>query len=346
MFYINEIIFIRKEEIKMNKRILSIIMVLALMILLTTTAFADATTSTVTTFHGTVSISNVVKVTETCEDESFDQDKVNKTLKIDEESFSEETEETYYCSSAPVTVTFNEVKEGWEIYGISSYRCYYISEEPEPTFNLVEYNVKLPSREENVTVTADAFSGTTTLNKPGTYYLYLKNRSGSGEDYDIGIYIVVEDKYTPAYTPLPTTVKAIPTPSKVYVNGTLTEFEAYGINGNNYFKLRDLAKVVDGTDKNFEVTWDGEKKSINLVSNKGYTEVGGELAKGDGKEKTATLNTSIIYKDGEVVSLTAYTINGNNYFKLRDVAKAFNIGVTWDGATSTIGIDTAIDYVP
>jgi hypothetical protein len=45
-----------------------------------------------------------------------------------------------------------------------------------------------------------------------------------------------------------------------------------------------------------------------------------------------------------VIKLTAYTINGNNFFKLRDLTQAFNIGVTWDGATQTVGIDTKLDY--
>ncbi|NLK35301.1 MAG: hypothetical protein GX301_07630, partial [Gracilibacteraceae bacterium] len=63
------------------------------------------------------------------------------------------------------------------------------------------------------------------------------------------------------------------------------------------------------------------------------------------KAKAATLSTSEIYKDGKKISLAAYTINGNNYFKLRDIAKAFDIGVTWDGGTNTVGIDTSISYV-
>ncbi len=139
--------------------------------------------------------------------------------------------------------------------------------------------------------------------------------------------------------------KAIPTPSKIIVNGKPVSIDAYGINGNNYFKLRDLAKLFSGTDKQFEVTWDGQKKAINLVSGKPYTAVGGELAIGDGKEKLCTLNLSKVYRDGQEVSLKAYTINGNNFFKLRDVLKTFNIGVTWDPVTSTIVIDTNTEYV-
>jgi len=140
-------------------------------------------------------------------------------------------------------------------------------------------------------------------------------------------------------------LKATPTTSKVLVNGKAVSFDAYTIDGNNYFKLRDLAKIVKGTGKQFEVTWNGEKRAINLISNKAYTVIGGEMAKGDGKEKTLVVNTSKMYKDGVEVSLIAYTINGNNYFKLRDVAQSFNIGITWNEATRTIVIDTTTGYV-
>jgi len=142
-----------------------------------------------------------------------------------------------------------------------------------------------------------------------------------------------------------TPVKAKPTTSNVLVNGKAVEFEAYNINGNNYFKLRDLAQAVNNTEKNFEVTWDGNNNAINLISNKPYTPVGNELSKGDGKEKEALPTTSKIYKDGEEIFLTAYNINSYNYFKLRDIAKAFDIGVTWDGANNTIIIDTSVSYV-
>jgi len=46
-------------------------------------------------------------------------------------------------------------------------------------------------------------------------------------------------------------------PSTVLINGTAIYFEAHNIDGNNYFKLRDLAKAILGTGKQFEVTWDG-----------------------------------------------------------------------------------------
>lgn len=137
---------------------------------------------------------------------------------------------------------------------------------------------------------------------------------------------------------------AKPTESKVLVNGVSKSFDAYSINDNNYFKLRDLAFVLNGTEKQFEVTWDGSKNAINMLSGKAYTVTNTELTKGDGKAKDAKLNTSAIYIDGQKVNLTAYTIGESNYFKLRDVMQAFNVGLGWDGAANTITIDTTVPY--
>lgn len=141
-------------------------------------------------------------------------------------------------------------------------------------------------------------------------------------------------------------ISAIPNRSTVLVNGQNVQFDAYTIHQNNYFKLRDLAKILSGTGKQFEVTWDGEKNAIQMCFGKPYTAVGGELAAGDGTNKTAVLNASALYLDGQPIQLTAYTIQGNNYFKLRDVGAAFDFGVDWDGANNTIVINTSKGYTP
>jgi len=140
-------------------------------------------------------------------------------------------------------------------------------------------------------------------------------------------------------------ITAIPTSSRVLVDGSDVSFEAYNINGNNYFKLRDLTKVISGSEKEFQVGWDSAANAIQLTSNKSYTTVGGELAlSGNTQNKSATATTSKLYLDGKAISLTAYNIGGNNYFKLRDVGKTFNFGIGYDNATKVITIDTPLDY--
>ncbi|GIP50658.1 hypothetical protein J53TS2_42490 [Paenibacillus sp. J53TS2] len=146
----------------------------------------------------------------------------------------------------------------------------------------------------------------------------------------------------PAAKPVQTAVvTATASVSKVLVDGKQVPFEAYIINNNTYFKLRDIAKAVDGTDKTFEVGWNSEHNAINMISGEAYTAQGGELAvSAHPQAKKATLSTSKVYLDDEEVKLTAYTIGGNNYFKLRDIAEALGISITFDSKTNTIGIVT------
>lgn len=140
-------------------------------------------------------------------------------------------------------------------------------------------------------------------------------------------------------------VTATPTYSKVKVNNKEVSFEAYNINDNNFFKLRDLAKVLNGSEKQFGVKWDSNTKTIALTSGQAYTSVGGEMAKGDGKAKNAIINKSKIYIDNVEHDLFAYTINDNNYFKLRDIGEVFDIGVDFDQKTNTVLINTSKGYV-
>ncbi len=138
--------------------------------------------------------------------------------------------------------------------------------------------------------------------------------------------------------------QALPTAGTILVNGQATSFDAHSINDNNYFKLRDLAEVLKGDGKGFAIAWDGEKQAINMVTGGDYESVGTELAQGDGQAKGFTENSATILLDGAEVSMEAYIINDNTYFKLRDVCQLFDIGVTWNGDTQTIGIDTSISY--
>ena len=148
---------------------------------------------------------------------------------------------------------------------------------------------------------------------------------------------------TPPVTPA---LVAKPTSSAILVNGKDVVFDAYNISGNNYFKLRDLAYTLSGTEKQFDVEWDGVKNAIVLTNGKAYTVVGGEMSGRGVGEKTPVLTSSMICIDGKEAQLTAYNIEGNNYFKLRDIGDALNFGVDWDGVNKTIVIDTSKGYSP
>lgn len=58
----------------------------------------------------------------------------------------------------------------------------------------------------------------------------------------------------------------------------------------------------------------------------------------------ATLSTNRILVDGQETHMTAYTINGNNYVKLRDVGKAVGFNVYWDSNTKCVQVESGKPY--
>ena len=138
---------------------------------------------------------------------------------------------------------------------------------------------------------------------------------------------------------------AQPSPHAIYVDGTKANVAAYTIAGNNYFKLRDIAAIVSGSGKQFEVSWNNDAKRIDLTSGKPYTIVGGELGAIGSASKQAETSTAVVYKDNAQMDYTGYNIDDNNYYKLRDVCKSFDIGINWDAENQRVDILTDESYV-
>lgn len=131
----------------------------------------------------------------------------------------------------------------------------------------------------------------------------------------------------------------------VLVNGEPTSIEGYMVGGNSYLKLRDLAMILNVTEKQFDLGWDEANSIIILKPGKTYTPVGGELMRLNvTKTIIAKLSSSTILLNGKKSSLISFTSDGSNYYKLRDVSKAIDFGVTWDETKSTIKIDTRVGY--
>ena len=62
------------------------------------------------------------------------------------------------------------------------------------------------------------------------------------------------------------------------------------------------------------------------------------------QQLTATPTTQSFYVDGQRVSMTAYSIGGNNYVRLRDIGREVDFGVTYDAATNSVHIDSTCPY--
>lgn len=138
------------------------------------------------------------------------------------------------------------------------------------------------------------------------------------------------------------TVPATPTRTKgqsVYVDTTHVYPTGYNIKDNNYFKLRDIGQLVG-----FGVEWDEATRTVVITSDRTTPVLTGLLDMAQ-TGSTAKLSPQRITVDGEEVSLTSYLIRGNNYIKLRDIAKEIHFGVEYDMASKKVTIDPDGVYI-
>lgn len=255
----------------------------------------------------------------------------------------------YYVLDTNSTITFNcslgyltvqqEVEENTSI---NDWEYLYSSLTEENTGSCT---VKAELEETPVGNRGDSYNkvlagATISFDTPGVYYISIAEDMPalSGVTLDLFSYAEIKGYKIRVIEPLPVVAKY--TDAKIVANGEPIELEVYNINDNNYFKLRDLAALAADTEGRFEVYWEQETNLIWILQGNPYFSVGGELQKGDGTDKMAVEYFNGVKMDGKIHSVKAYNINGNNYFKLRDICELLGFVVTWDNDTQTIGIET------
>ncbi len=121
------------------------------------------------------------------------------------------------------------------------------------------------------------------------------------------------------------------------VNGTEAVCAAYNINGNNFFKLRDVAALLSGGAASVGVSYDEASRRIALTSGNLYQPVGGELVR-PGLYQNVSAGNQQVLLDGEPVFPMAYNIDGNNYFLLRDLGILLGFAVDYQESSRRMTI--------
>ncbi|MBU5669213.1 FIVAR domain-containing protein [Peptoniphilus sp. MSJ-1] len=124
---------------------------------------------------------------------------------------------------------------------------------------------------------------------------------------------------------------------KVTLNGKEVAIFGYNIKDENYFKLRDLAAVLKDTDAKFAV--DYKDNVVTLAKGGDYKVLDTDQKSVAEKAKGALTNDKVLVGE-DVLKATAYKINDNNYYRLRDLGKALGFGVDYDEATRTVLLTT------
>ncbi len=131
----------------------------------------------------------------------------------------------------------------------------------------------------------------------------------------------------------------VATSQNLTVNGEAKDTEVYNIDGYNYFQLRDIAALLNGTNSQFSVGYDEATRTVSVTTGEAYAPTGDELATGTDKSGTAVKSSQTVMIDGEVADLAAYNLGGNNFFQLRELGKALKFYVHYDAETRTMQVD-------
>ncbi len=116
--------------------------------------------------------------------------------------------------------------------------------------------------------------------------------------------------------------------------------EIYNIDGDNYYKLRDVAKLFENTDARFSVDWDNARKTVSIKKEEAYTANNLELQGSNSRDKTAFISYARTEIDDRQVILDSYFINGQHYYKIEDLANLLGFNEYWNPDTGTMEITT------
>lgn len=122
--------------------------------------------------------------------------------------------------------------------------------------------------------------------------------------------------------------QGIKSPQKLRVDGKLTDVRGYNIEGYNYYRLRDLAKALEGK-VDFSVT--GDSQTITLDRNGRYKSFKGDNV-GGARERAISKTINVRVKGDYPVDVIeeTYNIRGFNYFKLRSMGEILGFAVDYD----------------
>lgn len=128
---------------------------------------------------------------------------------------------------------------------------------------------------------------------------------------------------------------AVPSAQNFQVDGKTVKTEVYNIDGNNYFKLRDIAMLLKGTQSGFSVDYDAGTGMISISGGSDYAPVGGELETGVDHSASCVASPQKLLVNGKDTQIKAYNIGGNNFFKLRDLGSLLSFYVGYQEDTKT-----------
>ena len=132
---------------------------------------------------------------------------------------------------------------------------------------------------------------------------------------------------------------AVRSNQNIYVYNTKTNLSAYEVGGNNYVRARDFARETGCS-----LEYDPETSSISLREGEGYDASVESRPVETAARAYARPTLQTVYVNGEQTDIQGYSIAGYNYFKLRDLGRAFGWSVIYNGAQKRVELNPERPY--
>ena len=124
-----------------------------------------------------------------------------------------------------------------------------------------------------------------------------------------------------------------------YVYNQKANFSAYMVGGNNYVRARDFAAAV-----NCGLTYNPATSSIFLTAGEPYDASAESTPPAAAATAAASKTRQTVYINSVRTELSGYSIGGYNYFKLRDLGRAFGWSVVYNGAQNRVELNPERPY--
>jgi hypothetical protein len=144
--------------------------------------------------------------------------------------------------------------------------------------------------------------------------------------------------------PAGTIVNALKTNNALILDGKEQIFPAVKIDDYNWLRLRDVAMLLNGTEKQFSIGYDAATNTITITTGEAYTPLGDELLDLLTEDIKAAASPQKLIFNGELIDVAAFNIGGYNYFRLRDLAILLDFGVIYDASSGSITLDLTEPY--
>ncbi|MBS5145670.1 MAG: polysaccharide deacetylase family protein [Butyricicoccus pullicaecorum] len=134
-------------------------------------------------------------------------------------------------------------------------------------------------------------------------------------------------------------LSAVRSHEDIYIYGNKANLSAYTVSRNNYVRARDFAKAAGCS-----VYYDPNTSSIFIDEGQPYDASAESQPPATAPKATARPTLQTVYINGKAANIKGYSIDGYNYFALRDLGRELNWSVLYNSPQKRVEVDPTFPY--